>query len=155
MLLPTRGTFYIYYQNNSTMLKSLFWWQSAKPDDEVRWESPWGHGRPGRHIECSAMSRKYLGTVVPKILLFLTMKMRYLRVMLLARRAMVNIGFIMDLLMSTTRRCQSHYGNFFTIREVSIFLLIEEWTLYYTWKEWDNHLFFICIFFSLYNLFKF
>lgn len=31
-------------------------------DGNVFWESPWGHGRPGWHIECSAMSTKYLGT---------------------------------------------------------------------------------------------
>ena len=31
-------------------------------DDEPRWESPWGYGRPGWHIECSAMSLKYLGS---------------------------------------------------------------------------------------------
>ncbi len=35
-------------------------WKSAKPD-EPSWESPWGNGRPGWHIECSAMSRKLLG----------------------------------------------------------------------------------------------
>ncbi|MCC7447758.1 MAG: cysteine--tRNA ligase [Anaerolineae bacterium] len=38
-------------------------WQSAKPG-EPTWESPWGQGRPGWHIECSAMSMRYLG---PKI----------------------------------------------------------------------------------------
>ena len=31
-------------------------------DGDVKWESPWGPGRPGWHIECSAMSSKYLGT---------------------------------------------------------------------------------------------
>ena len=37
-------------------------WKAHKPDDgENAWESPWGKGRPGWHIECSAMSRKYLG----------------------------------------------------------------------------------------------
>jgi len=36
-------------------------WKAAKPG-EPSWESPWGRGRPGWHIECSAMSRKYLGT---------------------------------------------------------------------------------------------
>jgi len=36
-------------------------WKSAKPD-EPSWESPWGKGRPGWHIECSAMSMGYLGT---------------------------------------------------------------------------------------------
>ncbi len=35
-------------------------WKSAKPG-EPAWESPWGLGRPGWHIECSAMSLKYLG----------------------------------------------------------------------------------------------
>lgn len=35
-------------------------WKSAKPD-EPSWESPWGAGRPGWHIECSAMSAKTLG----------------------------------------------------------------------------------------------
>ncbi len=35
-------------------------WKKAKPG-EPAWESPWGEGRPGWHIECSAMSMKYLG----------------------------------------------------------------------------------------------
>ena len=35
-------------------------WKAAKPD-EPSWPSPWGNGRPGWHIECSAMSTKYLG----------------------------------------------------------------------------------------------
>ncbi|NOQ46222.1 MAG: cysteine--tRNA ligase [Desulfobulbaceae bacterium] len=35
-------------------------WKGSKPG-EPKWDSPWGEGRPGWHIECSAMSRKYLG----------------------------------------------------------------------------------------------
>ncbi len=35
-------------------------WKAAKPG-EPQWDSPWGPGRPGWHIECSAMARKYLG----------------------------------------------------------------------------------------------
>lgn len=35
-------------------------WKSAKPG-EIAWKSPWGMGRPGWHIECSAMNLKYLG----------------------------------------------------------------------------------------------
>src|SRR6516164_11806149 len=38
-------------------------WKGAKPG-EPAWESPWGPGRPGWHIECSAMSMKYLGTTL-------------------------------------------------------------------------------------------
>src|SRR5687768_4707245 len=39
-------------------------WKSAKPEDEAAgaaWDSPWGRGRPGWHLECSAMAMKYLG----------------------------------------------------------------------------------------------
>lgn len=38
-------------------------WKKAKPG-EVYWESPWGKGRPGWHIECSAMAKKYLGETI-------------------------------------------------------------------------------------------
>ena len=38
-------------------------WKAAKPG-EPSWESPWGAGRPGWHIECSAMSLKYLGSTL-------------------------------------------------------------------------------------------
>lgn len=38
-------------------------WKAAKPG-EPYWESPWGHGRPGWHIECSAMVRRYLGETI-------------------------------------------------------------------------------------------
>jgi cysteinyl-tRNA synthetase len=39
-------------------------WKAAKPEDEASgaaWDSPWGRGRPGWHLECSAMSMKFLG----------------------------------------------------------------------------------------------
>ncbi len=36
-------------------------WKSQKPHEDAAWESPWGPGRPGWHIECSAMAEKYLG----------------------------------------------------------------------------------------------
>jgi len=36
-------------------------WKKAEPEHILRWNSPWGAGFPGWHIECSAMSRKYLG----------------------------------------------------------------------------------------------
>ena len=38
-------------------------WKAAKPG-EPYWESPWGRGRPGWHIECSAMSRRFLGNTI-------------------------------------------------------------------------------------------
>ncbi|PKM62355.1 MAG: cysteine--tRNA ligase [Firmicutes bacterium HGW-Firmicutes-21] len=36
----------------------------AKKEGEISWDSPWGEGRPGWHIECSAMVNKYLGTEI-------------------------------------------------------------------------------------------
>ncbi|MDR2778700.1 MAG: cysteine--tRNA ligase [Puniceicoccales bacterium] len=40
-------------------------WKSTKPEDgENFWMSPWGKGRPGWHIECSAMAKKYLGDTI-------------------------------------------------------------------------------------------
>ncbi len=38
-------------------------WKAAKPGEDS-WDSPWGKGRPGWHIECSAMSMKYLGDTI-------------------------------------------------------------------------------------------
>jgi cysteinyl-tRNA synthetase len=38
-------------------------WKANKPDEDTWWESPWGRGRPGWHIECSAMAEKLLGPV--------------------------------------------------------------------------------------------
>jgi len=37
-------------------------WKATKPGEDTSWESPWGPGRPGWHIECSAMAEKYLGS---------------------------------------------------------------------------------------------
>ena len=42
-------------------------WKAAKEEDEVTaaaWESPWGRGRPGWHLECSAMAMRYLGATM-------------------------------------------------------------------------------------------
>ena len=36
-------------------------WKAHKPGEDTAWESPWGPGRPGWHIECSAMAEELLG----------------------------------------------------------------------------------------------
>lgn len=43
--------------------KDFALWKNAK-NDEIFWDSPWGKGRPGWHIECSTMSMKYLGETI-------------------------------------------------------------------------------------------
>lgn len=39
-------------------------WKGQKEADEIAWDSPWGKGRPGWHIECSEMSTRYLGDTI-------------------------------------------------------------------------------------------
>ena len=39
-------------------------WKARKEDSEIAWESSWGMGRPGWHIECSTMAKKYLGDTI-------------------------------------------------------------------------------------------
>lgn len=39
-------------------------WKARKEESEIAWESPWGLGRPGWHIECSTMSKKHLGATI-------------------------------------------------------------------------------------------
>lgn len=39
-------------------------WKKRKTEDEIGWESPWGIGRPGWHIECTAMVNRYLGKTI-------------------------------------------------------------------------------------------
>ena len=46
--------------NNKKNSQDFVLWKPSK-DDEPSWESPWGKGRPGWHLECSAMSKKLLG----------------------------------------------------------------------------------------------
>lgn len=48
-------------QNEKRNKQDFALWKSASPEHIMRWQSPWGVGFPGWHIECSAMSSKYLG----------------------------------------------------------------------------------------------
>jgi cysteinyl-tRNA synthetase len=49
---------------NKEDVRDFALWKAAKPEDErvgAAWPSPWGRGRPGWHLECSAMAKRYLG----------------------------------------------------------------------------------------------
>ncbi len=48
-------------QNEKRFFADFALWKQANPDDMQIWRSPWGDGNPGWHIECTAMSTKYLG----------------------------------------------------------------------------------------------
>ncbi|HJR64156.1 MAG TPA: cysteine--tRNA ligase [Gemmatimonadaceae bacterium] len=52
---------------NKEDVRDFALWKAAKPEDEATgaaWDSPWGRGRPGWHLECSAMAMKHLGTTL-------------------------------------------------------------------------------------------
>jgi cysteinyl-tRNA synthetase len=52
---------------NKEDVRDFALWKAAKPEDErtgAAWDSPWGRGRPGWHLECSAMAKKYLGATL-------------------------------------------------------------------------------------------
>ncbi len=98
-------------------------WKAAKPG-EPSWESPWGPGRPGWHIECSAMSEKYLGETFDlhaggKDLVFPHHENEIAQSegasgKLFARCWMHN-GFVTI----DAEKMSKSLGNFFTIREVT------------------------------------
>ena len=48
-------------RNDKRDARDFALWKNAEPSHIMRWDSPWGQGFPGWHIECSAMSLKYLG----------------------------------------------------------------------------------------------
>ncbi len=49
-------------QDDKRFFADFALWKKANPDDMQIWRSPWGNGNPGWHIECTAMSTKYLGS---------------------------------------------------------------------------------------------
>jgi len=51
------------YDTNKRSTTDFVLWKPAKPG-EPKWVSPWGEGRPGWHIECSVMAKKYLGDTI-------------------------------------------------------------------------------------------
>jgi cysteinyl-tRNA synthetase len=52
-----------YCERNKEYPLDFALWKASKPDEPF-WDSPWGKGRPGWHIECSAMALKYLGETI-------------------------------------------------------------------------------------------
>ncbi|MBN2155858.1 MAG: cysteine--tRNA ligase [Candidatus Lokiarchaeota archaeon] len=51
------------YEDEKKGEKDFALWKKSKPG-EPKWEAPWGEGRPGWHIECSSMIRKYMGDLI-------------------------------------------------------------------------------------------
>jgi len=97
-------------------------WKSSKPG-EPTWDSPWGPGRPGWHIECSAMSRKYLGDSFDihgggKDLIFPHHENEIAQSMGATGSPFVNIWVHHGFVTIRDEKMSKSLGNFLTIRDV-------------------------------------
>ena len=97
-------------------------WKSSKPG-EPTWDSPWGPGRPGWHIECSAMSKKYLGDSFDihgggKDLIFPHHENEIAQSMGASGSPFVNIWVHHGFVTIKDEKMSKSLGNFLTIRDV-------------------------------------
>jgi cysteinyl-tRNA synthetase len=97
-------------------------WKSSKPG-EPTWNSPWGPGRPGWHIECSAMSKKYLGDSFDihgggKDLIFPHHENEIAQSMGATGSPFVNIWVHHGFVTIRDEKMSKSLGNFLTIRDV-------------------------------------
>ena len=97
-------------------------WKHAK-EGEPFWASPWGNGRPGWHIECSAMSSQLLGKHLTSTAAAGTCSSRTTRMRLPSPRARTSAGFVNywmhnGFVRVDDEKMSKSLGNFFTIREV-------------------------------------
>ena len=98
-------------------------WKNAKPD-EPSWKSPWGEGRPGWHIECSVMARKYLGDTIDihaggEDLQFPHHENEIAQSECLTGKTFANYWLHNAMLNIENQKMSKSENNFFTIREIS------------------------------------
>ncbi|MGE4211966.1 MAG: cysteine--tRNA ligase [Candidatus Methanomethylophilaceae archaeon] len=98
-------------------------WKAAKPG-EVSWDSPWGKGRPGWHIECSAMIRKYLGDEIDihgggNDLIFPHHENEILQTEAVTGRPLSKYWMHNGMLQVQGEKMSKSLGNFFRVRDVS------------------------------------
>ena len=97
-------------------------WKAAKPG-KISWPSPWGEGRPGWHIECSAMSLKYIGPTVDihgggSELIFPHHENEIQQSEAANGQKFVNYWMHNGLLIVNEEKMSKSLKNFFTVREV-------------------------------------
>jgi len=96
----------------------------AKKDGEIAWESPWGEGRPGWHIECSVMSRKYLGESIDihgggQDLIFPHHENEIAQSEASTGKKFVNYWMHNGYINVDNVKMSKSLGNFFTVRDIS------------------------------------
>ncbi len=97
-------------------------WKSAKPG-EPAWDAPWGKGRPGWHIECSAMSQKYLGDTFDihgggRDLIFPHHENEIAQSEATTGKPMAHLWMHNGLVNIDNEKMSKSLGNFFTVRDV-------------------------------------
>ena len=98
-------------------------WKAAKPG-EPSWTSPWGEGRPGWHIECSAMVRRYLGETIDihcggQDLIFPHHENEIAQSECCNHAPFANFWLHNGYINIDNRKMSKSLGNFFTVREVA------------------------------------
>ena len=98
-------------------------WKAAKPN-ELNWESPWGAGRPGWHIECSAMARRYLGETIDihgggGDLIFPHHENEIAQSEARSGKTFANYWLHVGYLNIDNKKMSKSLGNFFTPREIA------------------------------------
>lgn len=98
-------------------------WKAAKPE-ELNWESPWGAGRPGWHIECSTMSKKYLGETIDihgggMDLIFPHHENEIAQSEACSGKPFANYWLHVGYLNIDDKKMSKSLGNFFTPREIA------------------------------------
>ncbi len=98
-------------------------WKSAKPG-EISWDSPWGKGRPGWHIECSAMIRKYLGDEIDihgggNDLIFPHHENEILQTEAVTGKPLSKYWMHNGMLQVQGEKMSKSLGNFFRVRDVA------------------------------------
>ena len=102
--------------------KDFALWKAAKPD-EISWDSPWGKGRPGWHIECSAMSMKHLGKTLDvhgggQDLVFPHHESSILQSECYTGQKFCNMWIHNAFILVNQEKMSKSLKNFFTIREI-------------------------------------
>lgn len=98
-------------------------WKAQKKEDEIAWESPWGKGRPGWHIECSVMSTKYLGETIDihaggQDLIFPHHENEIAQSEALTGKPLANYWMHNEFINIDNEKMSKSKGNFFTVRDI-------------------------------------
>ncbi len=99
-------------------------WKAQKVETEIAWDSPWGKGRPGWHIECSAMVNKFLGNEIDihgggQDLAFPHHENEVAQTECATGKALAKIWMHNGYINVDNKKMSKSLGNFFTVRDVA------------------------------------